>query len=458
MIITIDNMITLSDVNSTIADFIEHEYSLPNPDFAKKIRMGMWLGNTPKEIRLWEKNGSDYILPYGCLDTIMKLRSPRDTIIDNVKKAKKVEFGAVELYPYQAKAVGNVFLETNGILQAPAGSGKTQMGLSLASWIGAKTLWITHTHDLLLQSKERAERYFDPSIIGTITEGKVNIGSGITFATVQTLAKVDLERYKREWDIVIVDECHRVSASASSVTQFQKVLNNLSARWKYGLSATLHRADGLIRCTHALIGQTLYTVPQSEVEEKVMKVGVRAVRSDISLDDTCYNFDGTLNYTKMINYLCFSKERNRIVIDNIEKGKSTLVLGGRVEQLEILYNMLPADMQKEACVIHGKMTTKGEKLLRELSVEQMRTGVKKYLFATFNLAKEGLDIPRLEHLILASPQKDFAVITQSIGRVARTFEGKEQAIVTDIVDSDMFLEKMFKKRISIYRKNGCYSV
>lgn len=42
---------------------------------------------------------------------------------------------------------------------------------------------------------------------GTITEGKVNIGKGITFATIQTMCKLDLSRYKDFWDVIIVDEC-----------------------------------------------------------------------------------------------------------------------------------------------------------------------------------------------------------------------------------------------------------
>ena len=41
---------------------------------------------------------------------------------------------------------------------------------------------------------------------GTITEGKVSIGRDITFATVQTLSKVDPRVYQKAFDIVVVDE------------------------------------------------------------------------------------------------------------------------------------------------------------------------------------------------------------------------------------------------------------
>ena len=88
----------------------------------------------------------------------------------------------------------------------------------------------------------------------------------------------------------------------------------------------------------------------------------------------------------------------------------------------------------------------------------MRTGKKKYLFATYSLAKEGLDIPCLERLYLTTPQKDYAVVTQSIGRIARTCEGKENPVAYDFVDNIVYLIKSYKKRCSIYKKNGCYFV
>ena len=104
------------------------------------------------------------------------------------------------------------------------------------------------------------------------------------------------------------------------------------------------------------------------------------------------------------------------------------------------------------------MTSKAGKAKREQAISDMRSGRKKYLFATYSLAKEGLDIPCLERLYMATPQKDYAIVTQSIGRIARTFEGKADPIAYDFVDNIGYLVKSYKKRCSTYRKNGCYFV
>lgn len=88
-------------------------------------------------------------------------------------------------------------------------------------------------------------------------------------------------------------------------------------------------------------------------------------------------------------------------------------------------------------------------------MEEMRTGKKKILFASYALAKEGLDIPCLDRLFLTTPQKDYTVITQSIGRIARTFPGKAEPVCFDYVDNIQLLVKSYKRRCTVYRKAEC---
>ena len=414
------------------------------------------MGNTPKQLTLYSTNGTDLIIPFGCLRSLLPMLE--GDMKKLFKKPHKVEFGGkVPLYDYQEEAVGAMLINHYGILQSPAGSGKTQMGIALAAALGVKTLWLTHTKDLLSQSKERAEQYMDGSLMGTITEGQVNIGKTMTFATIQTMCKVDLDQYKDEWDCIIVDECHRVSGTPTAITQFSKVLNALRARHKYGLSATVHRADGLIKATYAMLGEVVWTVPDEAVKSRVMTVNVEPRGTGVGLSPAFLNSDGTVNYARMVTYLTEHGERNRIILkDLVENGDHyNLILSDRVDHLRYLHSQLPPALQAQAAVIDGKMTTKTLKAERAQAIEDMRTGDKRYLFATYSLAKEGLDIPRLDRLYLTTPQKDYAVIVQSIGRVARTFEGKQQPVAYDYVDSIRLLVKSYKKRCTSYRKCGC---
>lgn len=331
------------------------------------------------------------------------------------------------------------------------------MGIALAASLGVKTLWLTHTKDLLNQSKARAAQYINPDLLGTITEGKVDIGQSMTFATIQTMCKVDLEQYRDEWDCIIVDECHRVSGTPTAVTQFSKVLNSLRARHKYGLSATVHRADGLIKATYAMIGEVVWTVPDEAVKSRVMTVHVHPKGTGVGMSASFLNSDGTVNYARLISYLTELEARNKFILDDLKGSRDhyNLVLSERVGHLKELYSMLPPALKAQAAVIDGYMTSKAKKAEREQAIEDMRTGRKRYLFATYALAKEGLDIPRLDRLFLTTPQKDYAVIVQSVGRVARTFKDKQQPIVYDYVDNIRSLLKSYKQRCTSYRKCGC---
>ena len=692
---TVGNQLRIQEPTADLLDWCKKNMVLANPDYAKKVRMHLWLGNTPQKLYLMQWDGDTLVLPYGCLNTVLSMRECE--VINDLPSPKKVDFGcSVPLYDYQEAAKEAMLKAYYGILQSPAGSGKTQVGIALAAALGRKTLWLTHTIDLLKQSKNRAEQYMSPSLTGTITEGRVQIGKAITFATVQTMCNLDLGRYRDVWDCIIVDECfpadtkiqtphgtvpiqficpcelvltrnefsgklefceveelqvrsakkllkvtssngksvictpnhpfytrngyrkaadlkngddvyllregvrpvdmepyptirnsnsrrersridnsarafnqkpfrispnvrvcctdqveksrlsdtlqnrhcyspaenrnrsrwwlslfqksserrykkdgifewvrvesveilkprsdgtfgdlcpgncvynlavkhnhnyfangfavhncHRVAGTPTSVTQFSKVLNSLAARHKYGLSATVHRADGMIAATYALLGQIAYQVPDAAVAEKVMTVSVLPRPTHQSLSREFLDTDGTIIYAKLVNFLADSYDRNELIVADLVENRNhyNLILSDRLSHLEYLMKHLPHDLRDQAVMVDGKMTSKKAKAMREQAIDDMRQGRKRYLFATYSLAREGLDIPRLDRLYLTTPQKDYAVITQSVGRIARTFEGKSEPICYDYVDDGIqYLIRSYKKRCTSYRKLGC---
>lgn len=459
MEIKFSNEITINGSTPEILAWCKKELVIDNPEYAKKERMGLWVGKTPRTLCLYKVNGNSVILPIGAFKYIKPMIKTYEyeTCLD-LANNEPVDYDAkVNLYNYQEEAVEQMYKAGYGILQSPAGSGKTQMGIALAVALGKKCLWLTHTQDLLKQSYDRAKQYIDEKLLGTITAGKVNIGSGITFATVQTLCKQDLTQYKYMWDVVIVDECHRVAGTPTSATQFSKVISNLASPHKYGLSATVHRADGMIKCCYMLLGDVKHVVPDEAVKDRCMQVKVEKVHTKTQIPYKALDTDGTINYTKFITELAHDARRNNIILERIiaEPEHYHLILSDRLEQLYDLYSNLPEKLKAQASVIDGKMTSKKGKAEREQAIEDMRAGKKHILFASYKLAKEGLDIPRLDRLHLATPQKDYAVIVQSVGRIARVFEGKQQPICFDYVDNFKMAENMYKKRCRHYRKCGC---
>ena len=458
MQVTISNEIYITNPTPEVVQWARENLIIPNPEYAKKQRMGLWTGNTEKQLYLFYVDGDVLALPCGTGKQVRRFLTEDTGIIQDLADNGMLEFpDMVPLYEYQEAAVSAMKRAGCGILQSPCGSGKTQMGIALAARIGRKTLWLTHTADLLNQSYDRARQYYPEETLGKITGGRVQIGSHMTFATVQTLSKLDLEKYKYEWDVIIVDECHRVSGTPSGMKMFYRVMSRLAARYKYGLSATVHRSDGLIKSTFAILGDIQYKVPDEAVAEKTMQVEILRWDTGLMTSRACLDTDGTMVYSKLMEYLTGNIARCQIIAEDLVKNQnhSNLILSDRLDHLHLLQNMLPEELKKDSAMIDGRMTSKKAKADRIQAIEDMKAGKKHFLFASFSLAKEGLDIPRLDRLYLTTPKKDYAVVTQSIGRIARTSEGKEQPVCYDYVDQIGFCENQWKRRKTSYRKARC---
>ena len=439
--------IRVIEPTSDFRKMVESDLTVSNPDFARLKKMGKWTGGTPSTIRFYRTEGKDIILPFGCLKEYV-FKNIKDVEADFEQTENVIYTQYVPLYEYQDKAVEEALAKRNGILVAPCGSGKTQMGLALARRISKPTLWITHTRDLMVQAEERAKSIFDlpKEAYGEITEGKVNVGTHLTFSTVQTLARVNLDNLK--FGCVIVDECHHAVQSYKSTSMFAKVMNQISCRYKFGLTATPYRGDGLEKGMFALIGDICSVVDEEEVKEKTVPVYEKwyNVPSSTNVID-CYNGDGTLDYTRLITGLCNDEVRNfsigRKIVD-IEG--SCLVLSDRLSQLETLMNFV-SNFKK--CDMVKATNTKKGKVERKEAIEKLKDGRIDCLFATYKLAKEGLDIPSLEHVVMASPIKDKSTVIQTAGRVARKTEGKTCGYVHDFIDDMGILQGMAKKRKNI---------
>jgi len=443
--VIVSNDIRVIDYNTELLQWCNKNLVLSNPEYFKAERSGRYLGNIQKNFFLYERRGDTLVIPFGVVKDVWPLVSKYDFKLSS-SFAPSVPLkmsGGIELYPYQENAVRRLLRAKNGLLEAPCGSGKTQMGLALIKELGLKTLWLTHTKDLLKQSMDRAKQYFKGDF-GTITGGKINVGNDITFATVQTMAKLNVQDFANDFSVVIVDECHKAAGSPTRIMQFYKVITALKARHKYGLSATMHRADGLIASTKAILGPVVVSISDGEIGEKIIKSNYVEIPTVLPDSEYYLNFDGTLDHNKLIEYIVYHEGRNhqikKIIQENPER--NILVLSHRVHHLQILQDII----QRPSYLVVGSV----DKNRRAEILEKIKSTTHgNIMLSTYSLAKEGLDIPNLDMLILATPHKDKAIVLQSVGRIERNFVGKPKPIVCDLVDNYIF----YCKKIAKTRKN-----
>lgn len=446
----VSNTIRIVDPTYEMKNYIEENLVMKNPQFEQLQRMNKWTGNTPRHLVWYEIDGNDLIVPFGFLDMLWKFDNNKEHYENRIVMGESLSYRSkIKLFEYQENVVQRALHKKNGGIIMPAGSGKTETAMELICRIGKKALWITHTLDLVNQSYNRAKEKIDDIGLGKIANGRVEIGSHITFATVQTLSKLDLNEYSDKWDVIVVDEGHRICGTPAAAGMFYKVINKLIARYKYFLTATPYRnVKGTERAMFSLLGGIIIELDKEVIGDRIIPAKVIKVKTNfIEVPEECKETDGTIKYALLTTALSEDYERNSLIIDILKDCKSnyTLVLGDRVNQLYGLKNELGYGN-----VIDGNT----KKDIRENSIQEVRDGKEKVLFATYGLAKEGLDIPRLDRLILASPHRDKATIVQSIGRIERKYEGKTEPICYDLVDRLEYFEKMYKARRSYYKKNN----
>lgn len=450
MEVFVENKLRIVNPLPDVLKWCRNNLIIDNPDYFKKERMGKWTGGTPKTIQLYEKVGNEIRLPFGCLNSIWSMYGNNVRWNVTISPLRALNYVSnINLYPYQEKAVIEALKRKNGILVMPCGAGKTQCGLEIIARIGGRALWLTHTQDLLNQSKNRAEGVLSGAKFGTITAGKVNIGEHITFATVQTLSKLDLSEYRDAFDVIIIDECQHCAGSPTRVTQFYKVISSLSARYKIGLTATPKRADGLERSMFVLLGDIIHEVTREEVAHTTCPVKVLQVDTEWYPSDDVLMWDGTIDYNKVIESMIHDDDRYELIMNELNRlSRPCMVLANRVEYLQ---HMCENYNGKGVC-LSGMGQSKKAKEERKRALEQLNNGEIDCVFATYQLAKEGLDVPNLRYVVFATPEKDETTVIQSVGRVGRKAEGKDCGIVIDFIDSFGIYKGWASKRKGFYRK------
>ena len=469
MEIIVSNIIQIKEPTKEIKEYCKKELIVKNPDYSKKVQMGFFVGKTPRVIHLFDYDNNNVYLPIGCFEDIYKMYPDTSLYSDYSVTVKRNIKSNINLRDYQKPCLNALKTYVNGLFILPCGLGKTECALQTAYYLQQHTLFITHTKDLMKQAKERCEEKMECTT-SIISDGKVDVSGDIVFATVQTLFK-NLENISQEeFGLIVVDECHHLSANADSVSMFRTSLDHFAARYKLGLTATLHRADGLQNCIPKLLGNVIYEIKQDKddyigiyqnkeiirfpMNEFQVPVKINMINTEYNLFNEKENsyrdvFEAngmTISFSKLLSDIAIDVERNRIIIDLCKTIKgSIIILSDRIDQLKYLNKHIDNSVQ-----IDG--TTK--KSIREKALEDIKNGKYKVLLASYKLAKEGLDCKILENVIFATPIKDEAIVIQCIGRVQRPYEGKTIANVYDFIDDVSMLNKFLSKRRAIYKKKG----
>ena len=302
-------------------------------------------------------------------------------------------------------------INDNAIVNAWVSWGKTFTGLAIAAKLGQKTLVVTHTTNLRNQWEKEVEKCFGITP-GRIGSGDFKTNAPIVVGNIQSLYR-KMDDIKKMFGTVILDEMHHVSSPT-----FTRIVDEMPARYKIGLTGTLERKDGRHVVFRDYFGNNVLKPPK----ENYLIPKVHIVKSEIRFLDGAYT-----PWAERINHLAYDEEYVHSVAMIAAKyaalGHKVLVVSDRVAFLKACARLVGDN----AVSITGDMDFEERENTMQLIKED-----KNILFGTQSIFSEGISLNDLSCLVLGTPVNNEPLLTQLIGRVIRDKEGKQQPIVVDI--------------------------
>lgn len=464
--LNLSNVLTVqkASVSAKTAHFLKSLASFANPEFYLKQATRQPTYQTPERIYLFEETDEALRLPRGLLPKLEQ-HFERVSITDSRYRQApiKVSFTG-QLHVEQETALADLLSRENGLLCAETGFGKTVLGAALIAERQKRTVILVHNRQLLEQwlerlgafltfEEEEAVRY-TPSgrerIIGHIGQygaAKKWRSQLVDVVMIQSLFQLEhVESFLADYDMMIVDECHHVTA-----LQFEKVVAQFAGQYLYGLTATPERKNGHEPIVFQRIGEILHKAESVSAD----------FTKYLTLRFTSFGkFDTekskSTNFTALNDWLAQDGFRNQMIGQDIvtayQNKRKILVLVNRVDHIEILRQALLEKKLPNVFQLNGQ--TK-RKLAREILTEitELPDKAPFVLLSTGKYVGEGFDLPKLDTLMLAAPLSWKNNLIQYAGRLHRPYQEKSDVRIFDYLDIHVpYLEKMYQKRQIAYRK------
>ena len=462
--------IPLSGFSAKAINHLKRIASFKNPEFYARQGMRLSTYNIPRIISCADME-EDYIaLPRGCEDAAVALLKDNQVSYRIEDKTNHGENVTVrfkgELREEQKAAIASLTVHNNGILNATTAFGKTVTAISLIAERKVNTLILVHTKALLDQWKSRLKEFLeidfteedlpkkrgrkkDFSPFGTLDSKGNSLHGRIDIALMQScLEDNGVKSFVRNYGMLIVDECHHVSA-----VNFERILKYANASYVYGLTAIAIRKDGHQPIIFMQCGPIRYSA-----DAKVQMTSQTFTRLLVPRF-TAYRelTDDKSTYARMIQKMVKDENRNNLIIDDVRKtlteGRSPIVLTNLTTHVETLANAL-APYCKYVVTLIGSESAREKHQKMEL-LQGISPTEPLVIVATGKYVGEGFDYPRLDTLFLALPVSWKGIIAQYAGRLHREYPGKKEVRIYDYIDIRIpMCDVMYKRRLRGYASVG----
>lgn len=374
----------------------------------------------------------EWILDYN--EEYSLIRNIQQEVEKQRRKNSSLPFEDIQPNSMQIEALKNLKSLRNknqnkALLISATGTGKTFLSaFDVKEFNPKKLLFVVHRVNIANAAMNSFKRIFkDSRSLGLFSGSKKEAEADFIFSTVQTVSKKEnLEIFeKNHFDYIIIDESHRSGADT-----YKNLLSYFEPKFLLGMTATPERTDGYdiyehfdhniayeIRLQNALdieilspfhyFGVTDLIVNGKEIEEK----------ADFNLLTSDERVERIIEKAKLYN-----------ADSEIIRG---LVFCSKIEEAKELSRKFNNRGLKTIA-----LTGEDSERIRELAIQKIESEDPSekidYIF-TVDIFNEGIDIPKVNQIIMLRPTQSAIIFVQQLGRGLRKTEGKEFLTVIDFI-------------------------
>jgi DNA repair protein RadD len=358
-----------------------------------------------------------------------------------------------QLRPYQQEAVQKTIEHfrqerTPATIILPTGSGKSLVIAELAKLANGRVLVLAHVKELVEQNHQKYESYGLKAGIFSAGLGKKDHTDKVIFGSIQSVARAP-KAFFENFSIIIVDECHRISADKES--QYLTVINELQERNEklcvLGLTATPYRLG------QGWIYQYHYKGSIKTQEERFFKKCIfelslsymiknNYLTPPIKIDSpvACYDFSNlkinNSSYSSKEIESCLKDQaritpsiiQNIIDISNENNSQGVMIFTSTVRHAKEILALLPKEISK--LVVGDTHLNERDAIINSFKEKKIKFLVNVSVLTT------GFDAPHVDLIAILRPTESAGLYQQIIGRGLRLSPNKTDCLILDYTGQD----------------------
>lgn len=342
-----------------------------------------------------------------------------DLSVSKVKPNYMQKKALKELNRYRAVGVNRA------LTIASAGSGKTYLAaFDALNFNPKRLLYIVHEGSILKKSLETFQEIFGINVTYGIYSGtSKESNADFVFATNITMYHT-LEFFsKKEFDYIIIDECHHATAET-----YKKIITYFEPEFLLGLTATPERLDN----------QDVFELFDHNVPYELRLRD--AIANDLvvpfkyyGIRDTFVDYGLTTNEERKMIAQMAKEDHCDFIASQIEKYRPK----GKLKALVFCRNITHARMMCEAlgerfntAYLTGRNDI-GERVRAYNDLQNDATNLE--ILFTVDILNEGVDIPGVNMVLFLRPTESTTIFIQQLGRGLRKYTNKEFVTVLDFI-------------------------